>query len=63
MGVLMLDFLGRLNGGQVLPAEKHSGAGREGTCQVEHALSRFLRPRTKPAGAVIEIFDCKTFSD
>jgi hypothetical protein len=59
----MLDFLGRFNGRQVLPADKPSGAGREGTCQVEHALSRFLRPRTKPGGAVIEIFDCKIFLD
>ena len=59
----MLDFLGRFNGRQVLPAEKPSGIGREGTCQVVHALGRFLRLRTKPAGTVIEIFDCKTFSD
>ena len=41
----MLDFLGRFNGRQVLPAEKPSGIGREGTCQVVHALGRFLRPR------------------
>ena len=59
----MLDFLRRLNGCQVLPADKPSGAGREGTCQVVHALGRFLRPRAKPAGAAIEIFDCKMFSD
>jgi hypothetical protein len=59
----MLDFLGRFNGRQVLPAEKASGAGREGTCQVVHALVRFMQPRTKPAGAAIEIFDCKMFSD
>ena len=59
----MLDFLGRFDGGQVLPAEKHSGAGREGTCQVVHALGRFLRLTTKTAGTAIEIFDCKTFSD
>jgi hypothetical protein len=59
----MLDFLGRFNSRQVLPAEKPSGIGREGTCQVVHALGRFLRLRTKPAGTVIEIFDCKTFSD
>jgi hypothetical protein len=59
----MLDFLRRLNGRQVLPEDKPSGAGREGTCQVVHALGRFLRPRTKPADAAIQIFDCKILLD
>jgi hypothetical protein len=59
----MLDFLGRFNGGQVLPAENIRAPGVKARARSYMRSVVFCGRGQKTAGVAIEIFDCKRFYD